>query len=81
MLSQSEHLAKTVLNMSSSRVANLTRNLEFDKLPSIDVITKTLKGKTLSLNVYYDDLEYSLVQESPEIYLIDLIASKAFSNY
>lgn len=47
---------------------------EWSGVPSRDEVVARLRGKTLSLNVYYGSVAYTHVSESPQMSLLDLIA-------
>jgi hypothetical protein len=74
ILSQSETLSQKYFNRSAHMFLDAMYNFSTDLVPSMDVLQSTLSGKLLSLNIYYDDLVYTSIEESPKMSLIDLIA-------
>jgi hypothetical protein len=74
ILSQSETLSQKYFNRSAQMFQAAMYNFSTDFVPSMDVLQSTLSGKLLSLNIFYDDLVYTSIEESPKTCLIDLIA-------
>jgi hypothetical protein len=74
LLGQSETLAKKYFNLSAATFQQALGANQPNLVPSMDVLQTTLKGKLLSLNIFYDDLSYVQIEESEKLSLIDLIA-------
>ena len=64
------------LEYPSEGYGNLLMNLNEikSKFPNKSVTYEELKKSTLAINVYYDDLKYTVIEESPSTDLITLIA-------
>ena len=60
--------------MNSTAFQNALINMRPDLVPSMSTLQSTLSGKMISLNIYYDDLVYTSIEESEKMTLIDLIA-------
>jgi amiloride-sensitive sodium channel subunit alpha/amiloride-sensitive sodium channel subunit gamma len=66
----------SLLEYPSVAYGNFLRNLNEikSKFPNNSVTFEELKQSTLAINVYYDDLKYTVIEESPSMDLITLIA-------
>jgi hypothetical protein len=49
-------------------------NKNTSQVPSMDVLQVAFRDKLVSLNVFYDELAYTQIEESEKLSLIDLIA-------
>jgi hypothetical protein len=74
LLGQSDTLAQKYFNRSAQTFKNTMYTLNPSLVPSIDVLQSTLSGKLVALNVFYDDLVFTHIEESEKLSLIDLIA-------
>jgi hypothetical protein len=74
ILSQSETLSQKYFNQSALEFLATMVTMQDNLVPPIDVLQSTLSGKLLSLNIFYNDLVYTKIEESAKMSLIDLIA-------
>ena len=62
-------------NLTSKQVYDYLINEQYSNLPNIKHIKSVLHNKILELNVYYDDLSYTLIEEDKKMDLIDVMAN------
>ena len=74
LLSKSERLSQKYFNLSSDMFKKALKDANASLVPPMETLKSTLSGKLLSLNIYYDDLVYTKIEESAKMSLIDLIA-------
>lgn len=70
-LNRSSTLALELFNMTQ---AEIRVAIDSGKL-SLDTIAQTMKKKTLSLKIYYEDLTYTLLEETAKLEVIDLLSN------
>jgi hypothetical protein len=63
------------MNLTSSFVKSALINNTFDILPPLASVQNVFSQQTLSLNVYFDELLYTIILEEPKLEPVDLIAS------
>jgi hypothetical protein len=74
LLGRSETLAQKFFNLSAQTFKNTIYTLNRSLVPSIDVLQSTLSGKLVALNVFYEHLSYTQIEEGEKLSIIDLIA-------
>jgi hypothetical protein len=73
MMANNQKLAAR-MNLTPSFVQSALINNSFDQLPPLDAVQKYFDKKTLSLNVYFEELLYTTIVEEHKLEIIDLIA-------
>ena len=74
LLSHSDYLARKYFNISRDKFYAALRTNNLTGLPSLENITATLANKMLVMNINYDELLYTLLEETPKFKIIDLIS-------
>mgnify|MGYP002789959404 CR=1 FL=1 len=82
LLFKNEFLCQTLLNMTTEQLGLAM----FAKIITLDDLERLMKNKVLALNVYYDNLAYTLIEEKPTTDIADLISNLGmrrfyFKNY
>jgi hypothetical protein len=72
---QNDYLARKYFKMNGSQFSNAFLNNQPGSVPSIEQIESVMTGKLLMLNVFYDELMYTQMEESAKIGIVDLISS------
>ncbi len=71
MLADNDPLAMRYFNMTGTQALTAIKSGRL----SLDTVAEVLDGRTLMLNVYYDDLVYTSIEEAPKMELVDLISA------
>ncbi len=71
LLYYNQHLSEKIFNKT---FPELQSNLVSGQI-TMDEIVNKMKNKILALNVYYEDLSYTLIEESPKTDLTDIISN------
>jgi hypothetical protein len=74
MMANNEQMAAK-LNLNSCFVQAAIVNNSFDLLPPLGLVAATFKEKTLALNVYYEELFYTRIEEEPKL---EIVVKKLF---
>jgi hypothetical protein len=74
LLGQSESLSQKYFNLSARSFQDALIYTKPELAPPMDVLQSKLESKLVSLNIFYDELGYTKIEESPKMSLIDLIA-------
>ena len=74
LLGQSDSLARKHFNKTAADFQEALSTARPDLVPSMQDLYSNLTGKLVALNIFYDDLVYTTIEESAKTSLIDLIA-------
>ena len=74
MLFNNSNLASK-FGLTPNQTLNHLSKHQWSSLPDLTQIKKVLSKKTLKLNVYYDDLSYTSIEEQEKMNLIDMVAN------
>jgi hypothetical protein len=70
LVGRNEDFANLVFNKTREEIGAY---VTIDPTAAIENISKTLEKKTLALNIYYEDLSYTLIEEVAKQDLIDVL--------
>jgi hypothetical protein len=74
LLAQSKTLGRKYFNLSQATFREAMATVRPELVPSMDEMQAKLSGKLVFLNVYYDELMFTKIEESAKLSLVDLIA-------
>ncbi len=74
LLAHSENLAQKHFNLSATAFKYAMANVRPDLVPSLSTMQTTLSGKLVALNINYEDLMYTKIEERAKLTVVDLIA-------
>jgi hypothetical protein len=73
IMKNSNYLARTYFNMSSRQFANAMVLKDAGMVPSTKEMANTMRGKLLKVNIFFEELMYTKLDESEKTGIVDLI--------
>ncbi len=78
LIGRNQDFAKAIFNRTLEEIGTWVRD---NNTVALDVIKKTLDKTTLAVNIYYDDLSYTLIEEVPKQDMIDVIFKNLYIKF